>query len=267
MVAGVVLAGNQSGLSLVLSLVVVTFTIGSEVAWDAPSRRRRRPRDGQHGAEHEQATEGGDPDDPPPTADGECAWGQRVQPTSGGRSDPAPSADGRELLAGYAAESGAAALHSNLLHYGFALMAPLAYGMVYLVRRRGAALANVAWLLAVLGLSTLPGLVLIDFTGTAAVRATDLDTAYAISQELDTMGGFAAAVLPAFLASMLAVPLAAWALQRARLVPWPAIVAAACIGLAPNFVPTWWAGFGVAAVGGLVLAYYLWHIPPREWDR
>ena len=51
-------------------------------------------------------------------------------------------------------------MHTNLIHYGFARFAPVAYAMVGLVRRRGAWIANLAGLLAVLGLSTLPGLYL-----------------------------------------------------------------------------------------------------------
>ena len=50
-----------------------------------------------------------------------------------------------------------------MIHYGFALFAPVAYAMVGLVRRRGAWIANLAGVLAVLGLSTLPGLVLVDY--------------------------------------------------------------------------------------------------------
>jgi hypothetical protein len=71
--------------------------------------------------------------------------------------DPAPDAEGRELIQAYAANDRAQGLHTNLIHYGFALFAPVAYAMVGLVRRWGAWIANLAGLLAVLGLSTLPG--------------------------------------------------------------------------------------------------------------
>jgi hypothetical protein len=39
--------------------------------------------------------------------------------------DPVPSAEGRELIQGYAANKGRQGLHTNLIHYGFALFAPL----------------------------------------------------------------------------------------------------------------------------------------------
>jgi hypothetical protein len=81
--------------------------------------------------------------------------------------DPAPDAEGRELVQAYAANDRAQGLHTNLIHYGFAPFAPVAYAMVGLVRRRGAWIANLAGLLAVLGLSTLPGLVFIDYFSVA----------------------------------------------------------------------------------------------------
>ena len=70
--------------------------------------------------------------------------------------DPAPDAEGREFIQAYAANDRAQGLHTNLIHYGFALFAPVAYAMVGLVRRRGAWIANLAGLLAVLGLSHSP---------------------------------------------------------------------------------------------------------------
>src|SRR5687768_10499213 len=84
--------------------------------------------------------------------------------------DPAPDAEGRELIQAYAAYDLAQGVHTNLIHYGFALFAPVAYAMVGLVRRRGAWIANLAGLLAVLGLSTLPGLVFIDCFSVAVAR-------------------------------------------------------------------------------------------------
>jgi hypothetical protein len=58
--------------------------------------------------------------------------------------DPAPDAEGREFIQAYAANDRAQGVHTNLIRYGFALFAPVAYGMVGLVRRRGAWIANLA---------------------------------------------------------------------------------------------------------------------------
>src|SRR5688572_8127246 len=91
--------------------------------------------------------------------------------------DPAPDAVGRELIQAYAANDRAQGLHTNLIHYGFALFAPVAYAMVGLVRRRGGWIANVAGLFAVLGLSTLPGLVLTDYMLVGVEHVAGLDAA------------------------------------------------------------------------------------------
>lgn len=179
--------------------------------------------------------------------------------------DPAPSADGRELIEAYAASPGRQGWHTNLLHYGFALFAPVAYAMVGLARRRGAWLANVGGILAVIGLSTLPGLVAIDFAGVAVANVTDLDTAVAVQDEMDGMAAFGLLVAPAFLASLLALPVAAWALVRAGLFRWWVAAAVTVAFLGVNAIPDALVGFAVMAAALLVLAYELWRIPPAVW--
>lgn len=179
--------------------------------------------------------------------------------------DPVPSADGRELIAGYAGDLTRSGLHTNLIHYGFALIAPVVYAMVALVRGRGAWLANVAGLLAVIGLSTLPGLVLLDFAGVATALSSDLDAAVAMEQQMNELGWFIVIVLPAFLAAMVALPLALTALWRGGLVPgWlPALVVVTTLTM--QFGPAWWVGFGANAVTMLVVAWQLARIPAARW--
>jgi hypothetical protein len=179
--------------------------------------------------------------------------------------DPAPSADGRDLVAAYARDSAAAGIHTNLIHYGFALLAPAVYGMVGLVRGRGAWLANLAALLAVVGLSTLPGLVMLDLATTAAVQVSDVDTALAASAQLDSMPAFVAIVAVAFPAAVLAVPVAVAALWRAGLVHGSVAGAGVVAALAPNIAPTWWLGFGIQAAFMLMLAALLWRLPLAAW--
>ena len=179
--------------------------------------------------------------------------------------DPVPEATGRELIEGYAGDLTRSGLHTNLIHYGFALIAPVVYAMVALVRDRGAWLANVAGLLAVIGLSTLPGLVLLDFTTVAAALSADLDAAVAVEEQMGQMGWFLAIVIPAFLSAMLALPLGLAALWRARLVPGYVPVAAVLTTAAMQFSPEWWIGFGLNALMMLAVAYFLARIPVRTW--
>ena len=179
--------------------------------------------------------------------------------------DPAPSADGKELLQAYYDEQDRQGLHTNLLHYGFALFAPVAYGMIGLVRGRGAWLANVAGLFAILGLSTLPGLVMIDFAGISMVEVVGLDTAAKIQEHTDTLAWFGIAVAPAFLASLVALPLAAFAMWRARLLPlWVALLLTfAFVGV--NAIPNALVGFAVIMIALLVLAWGIWRVPRDAW--
>jgi hypothetical protein len=180
--------------------------------------------------------------------------------------DPAPDAEGRELIRAYAANDRAQGVHTNLIHYGFALFAPVAYAMVGLVRRRGAWIANLAGVLAVLGLSTLPGLVFIDYFSVAVEHVAGLEAAVNAEGAVEKLPGFAAVTVPAFISAILAVPVASLALWRARLVAWwiPLVAAAAFLG--PNFLPgPAIVAFSVMAVGMLVVGWALWRIPVVAW--
>jgi hypothetical protein len=179
---------------------------------------------------------------------------------------PVPDADGRELIQGYAANPGRQGLHTNLIHYGFALFAPVAYAMVGLARRRGAWIANVAGLFAVLGLSTLPGLVLTDYVLVGVEHVAGLDAASKIDAATENLPGFTALAVPAILASVLAVPVAALALWRAGLVRWWLPIVATATFLAPNVIPGWLLGFSVMAAGMLTVAWALSRIPEHVWD-
>jgi hypothetical protein len=180
--------------------------------------------------------------------------------------DPAPDAEGRELIQAYAANDRAQGLHTNLIHYGFALFAPVAYAMVGLVRRRGAWIANLAGVLAVLGLSTLPGLVLVDYFSVAVEHVAGLEAAVNAEGAVEKLPGFAAVTVPAFISAILAVPVATLALWRARLVAWWAPLVAAAAFLGPNILPgPAIVAFSVMAAGMLVVGWALWRIPVSVW--
>jgi hypothetical protein len=180
-------------------------------------------------------------------------------------ADPVPGADGRELIQGYAANEGRQGLHTNLIHYGFALFAPVAYAMVGLARRRGAWIANVAGVFAVLGLSTLPGLVLTDYVLVGVEHVAGLDAAADANAATENLPGFTALGVPAIIASLLAVPVATLALWRAGLVRWWLPIVAAATFLAPNVLPGWLIGFSVMAAGMLTVAWALSRIPEHVW--
>jgi hypothetical protein len=179
--------------------------------------------------------------------------------------DPVPSADGRELIQGYAANKGRQGLHTNLIHYGFALFAPVAYAMVGLVRGRGAWIANVAGVLAVLGLSTLPGLVLLDYFSVGVEDVAGVEVAFSGQTAAEKLPGFAVLTVPAFVTSLLAIPVATLGLWRAGLAAWWLPVVATATFVAPNLVPGWLIGFSLMAAGMLTVAWALWRIPEDVW--
>ena len=178
--------------------------------------------------------------------------------------DPAPSTSGREMVEQYALHFHRQGLHTNVLHYGFALLAPVAYGIIGLVRGRGAWLANVAGLFAILGLSTLPGLVLADYHDVAVTKVAGIDVAMQAIDKTETLPGFLLVLLPALLSSFVALILALAALTRARLVHW-AVPVAMLGGLVLMKVVDGIGGFAIFAAVMQLLAWSLYRIPREAW--
>ena len=77
--------------------------------------------------------------------------------------DPATGKSGREIAAEYAAHPGREQVSALAFHFAFALLAIPAVALIVAVRGRGAWWANVAAFLAFLGMTTLPGFLLVDF--------------------------------------------------------------------------------------------------------
>jgi hypothetical protein len=178
--------------------------------------------------------------------------------------DPVPDASGEALIAGYAAHPLLQGVHTTLIHYGYALFAPVAFSLVGLVRRRGAWLANVAGLCAVIGLTTLPGLVLIDYHDVATANVAGLSVAVAASDAVGSLPGFLPLLLPALISSALSLPLAALAGWRARLLPlWAPLALTAAVAAMPLLPGR--IGFGLLALATAGLAYALRRIPLRRW--
>jgi len=151
-----------------------------------------------------------------------------------------------------------------LIHYGFALFAPVAYAMVGLVCRRGAWIANLAGVLAVLGLSTLSGLVFLDYFSVAVAHVAGLEAA------VNADDGSEASRFRRRDSTCLHLVDAGGAGGDAGLVPprlvswWLPLVAAAAF-LGPTFLPGPMISFAVMAVGMLVVGWVLWRIPVVAW--
>jgi hypothetical protein len=143
-------------------------------------------------------------------------------------ADPDIAAEGRELAREYAENPGWIQVSANALRLAFALLIVPTFVLVALVRRRGAWIANAAAALAVIGLTTLPGLLVVDFYDLAIYDQVGGDAWQRVSDRLEELPGMIVLALSAFVGAILALPVALAAAWRARLLPWwPAAVALA----------------------------------------
>lgn len=171
----------------------------------------------------------------------------------GAASDPAVGIDGREMYAIYAEQPGPLQLKSLGLHWAFAFWAAPALLLAGYVRGRGAWLANIAAFLGFVGISTLPGLLFVDYYDSAIGQLYGADGAVAVSEQMETMWGVPVFAAPAVPGVFLGFLLAIIALWRAGLVRWWAVVAVVAGYVAFGGV-TWWGSllmtlcFGVVAV-------------------
>jgi hypothetical protein len=144
----------------------------------------------------------------------------------GAAADPAAGISGREMYEIYTANPDPLQFKSLGFHWSYAFWIAPALLLAGYVRGRGVWLANVAALLGFVGMTTLPGLLFIDWYDSAIGQRYGVDGVEAVNDHMmETMWGPQAFVLPGMLGFMLALPLAALAVWRAGLVRWWAPVA------------------------------------------
>jgi hypothetical protein len=123
------------------------------------------------------------------------------------------------------------------------------------VKGKGAWLANIAAVIGFAGMTTLPGLLFVDWYDSAIGQLYGVDAIERVNEHIGaTMWGVPVFTLPGLVGLALALPLAAAALWRAGLVRWwgpAAAVAAFAVFILSNV--TWW-GCAIAAVFLTVLA-------------
>jgi hypothetical protein len=170
--------------------------------------------------------------------------------------DPDIGASGRELAREYAENPGRIQLSALALRFAFAFLIVPTLALVWAARDRGAWLANVAGIFAVLGMTTLPGFLLVDFYDVAIYGELGGDAWQAVNDRIEELPGAMFMFLTGFVGFMLALPTALLAAWRAGLLSWwPAAVVA--VGeFAAQAVP---GGYGllVFAVALAALAYAL----------
>lgn len=175
----------------------------------------------------------------------------------GAVADPAVDLNGAALYELYAENPEPLQWKSVLYHFSYAVWGLAALMLAAVVRRRGSWLANVAGLLAFLGISSLPGFLLADFYDSAIGQVHGVDGALAVEGAMDGMWGLSVMGLTGMVGFLLCVPVAALAAWRAGLLRWWGAVAplagivAGMMVLGAN-VPGWavtTAGFLVLSVG------------------
>jgi hypothetical protein len=175
----------------------------------------------------------------------------------GAAADPAVGESGRSLYGKYAASPDALQWKSFGFHWAYAFWGITAFALAVVVRRRGVWLANLALLLAFVGATTLPGLLIIDFYDSAIGQVAGVDTTVAVNDAMEAMWGIKAIVVPGMIGFLLALPVAALAAWRAGIVRWWAVVAvvAGIVAFMGSGVAVW--GTALTTVSFAVFAYAL----------
>lgn len=185
----------------------------------------------------------------------------------GAVADPAVGENGRALYEAYANDPDGVQIKAFGYHFGYALWGAAALLLAGLVRARGGWLANLAGVLALLGLTTLPGFVLADFYDSAIGQTFGADGAVRVEDAMEGMWALVAIGATGTAGFLLALPVAAIAAWRARLLPWwgalaPIVAVVVGFGALGATVP----GTIVLAAGFAVLSVALARLDPRAWD-
>jgi hypothetical protein len=167
----------------------------------------------------------------------------------GAVADPAAGQAGREMWEIYTANPEPLQFKSLGYHWSYAFWIAPALLLAAYVKGKGAWLANIAALVGFVGMTTLPGLLFVDWYDSAIGQMYGVDAIERVNEHMSaTMWGVPVFTLPGIIGLALALPLAAAALWRAGLVRWwaPAAVVAGFAAFILSSV-TWW-GCTITAV-------------------
>ena len=176
----------------------------------------------------------------------------------GAAADPGAGTSGREMWQIYAAHPEPLQLKSLGLHWPYAFWIAPALLLAAYVKGKGAWLANVAAGLGFVGMTTLPGLLFVDWYDSAIGQLYGVDGTAKVNELMTgSMWGPVAFTTPGLVGFMLGLPLAALALWRAGRVRWWAPVSVLA-GYAAFFLSNvmWW-GCAVTAACFAVFAVAL----------
>ena len=172
--------------------------------------------------------------------------------------DPAAGISGRQMYEIYTVEHLPLQLKSLGFHWSYAFWIAPALLIAPYVRGRGAWLANITAFVGFAGMTTLPGLLFIDWYDSAIGKVYGVDGVVAVNDKLgEVMWGVPWFTTPGIAGLMLALPLTAITLWRARLATWWALAAAVAGFLAFMLSNVMWWGAALTTVFFAVFAVAL----------
>ena len=176
----------------------------------------------------------------------------------GAYADPAAGISGHKMFEIYTANPEPLQFKSLGFHWSYAFWIVPAFMAAAYVRGKGAWLANVAAFVAFVGMTTLPGLLFVDWYDSAIGQVYGVDGVTAVQDKMmDTMWGIPVFTMPGFIGLMLALPLASIALWRGGVVRWWAFVAVIAGQAAFMLSNVMWWGCVITTACFTVFAYAL----------
>ncbi len=142
-------------------------------------------------------------------------------------ADPGAGSTGHEMNQQYTAHPGALQIHSLTLHWSYAFWGVTAFLAAAYVRGRGATLANIGAFLGFVGMTTLPGILAVDWYDSSIGQVYGVDAIASLHEHMDkTLWALPFFAAPGIIGLLLCLPLAAAGLWRAGVVRWWAFAAA-----------------------------------------
>ncbi len=147
-------------------------------------------------------------------------------------ADPGAGSSGQEMNRAYTANPGALQWHSLILHWSYAFWGLTALLAAAHVRGRGSVLANIGAFLGFVAMTTLPGILAVDWYDSSLGQVYGVDAISSLHEHMDkTMWALPFFAAPGIIGLLLCMPMAAAALWRGGVVRWWSF-AAALVGTA-----------------------------------
>jgi hypothetical protein len=147
-------------------------------------------------------------------------------------ADPGAGDTGAAMNKAYTENPGALQWHSLTLHWSYALWGVTAFMAAAWVKGRGSVLANIGAFLGFVGMTTLPGILAVDWYDSSIGQVYGVDAVASMHDHMDkTLWALPFFAAPGIIGLLLCLPLAFAGLWRAGVVRWWTF-AAALVGTA-----------------------------------